>query len=80
TPLNNPVTGNAQISVNLPSGGPVSLAVFDTVGRQVAGSLHQLQSGSSQLEMNTSQLPPGMYMVRADAAGSSATSRLMILR
>ncbi len=80
TPLNNPVTGNAQISVNLPSGGPVSLAVFDTVGRQVAGSLHQLQSGSSQLEINTSQLPPGMYMVRADAAGSSATSRLMILR
>ena len=79
-PLANPVSGSASVSVTIPSGGTVSIGVYDTSGRQVLRSDSELQAGLNQINLNTETLPPGMYIVRAETPEDHASSRLVVVR
>lgn len=79
-PLRNPISGNASLTVAIPSGGPVSIVVYDTSGRTVLNASEELQEGLNQVNIDTGALPPGMYLVKADASGASASTRLMVVR
>lgn len=79
-PLQNPAVGTAAVSIALPSGGQVSISVYDTSGRQVLAAAPTLSSGLNQVNLDIGDLPPGMYLIQADAAGASASARLMVIR
>ncbi len=79
-PLENPVSSSASVSVTVPSGGNVSVGIYDTSGRQVLRSDSELQAGVNRINLNTETLPPGMYLIRAETSEANASSRLMIVR
>lgn len=79
-PVQNPATGSFVLSVALPSGGPVTLQVFDTAGRMVRSLVKDLQPGTSEIHLAAEDLSPGMYLVKAISASESVSTRIMLIR
>jgi hypothetical protein len=58
--------------------GPLSLAVFDVSGRCVGVWKPLLRNGAADLDLR--HLTSGVYLVRLDAAGFSATQKFVVQR
>jgi len=73
----NPVRGAGWLTLTLPAAAPARLAVFDLLGREVA-LVHDgaLPAGAHRLAWPAG-LAPGLYVVRAEAAGRVATRRVV---
>ena len=70
----NPFVSTTQISYTLANPGPVSLAVFDTLGRQVATILDDVQpAGESDVVFDRGSLADGVYFLVLDADGDRST-------
>jgi streptogramin lyase len=69
------------VTVALAEAGPVAVTVYDATGRRVA-VLHEgaAEAGSLPLAFETSALPAGVYLVRAEGAGAAATARVVVAR
>ena len=77
----NPFRAQTTIPYRLPSAGPVTLAVYDALGRRVAVLVDGVQeAGAHRATFDGDGLPAGLYLVRLDAAGQTATRRVMRLR
>jgi len=71
------ITGYATLRYSLPRPGPVQLNVFDIAGRSVATrTLTANRTGAVNLDLRT--LSAGVYLVRLEATGYSATSKLVV--
>jgi hypothetical protein len=82
----NPAGSRSRIVYSLPRTAPVRVSVFDVSGREVK-TLSQgvVEAGKRSLTWNGHDawgkpVPPGTYFVRVDAAGESASSKLVVLQ
>ena len=76
----NPVRSRGEVTLTLAAAAPVTVALFDALGRRVA-VLHEgaLGAGATRLGVDVSGLPAGVYVVRA-SGGASASVRLSVVR
>ncbi|MFN3867294.1 MAG: T9SS type A sorting domain-containing protein, partial [Demequina sp.] len=76
----NPARGPSDVRLLAGTAGPARVAVLDALGRTVA-VLHvgPLAAGSHRFSV-PGGLPAGVYVVRADVGGASATVRLSRVR
>ncbi|MEM6327022.1 MAG: T9SS type A sorting domain-containing protein, partial [Bacteroidota bacterium] len=80
-PYPNPARESVTIPYALPANGPVRLAVFDAVGRQIVRLADGVQSaGHHEVTLPTDRLPAGVYVVRLSANGTLHTQRLTVVR
>ena len=80
-PYPNPTRGAVTVSVDLPEAGPVRVVVFDALGRAVATVQDgPMGAGRHALEVDTSSLPSGLYVVRLTAGAAADAQRLTVVR
>jgi C1A family cysteine protease len=82
----NPATPAATISFTLPSAGPARVAVYDAAGRlvNVLSDGHR-EAGPNEIvwrgtDRSGRAVGSGVYFVRIDAAGTTATRKMVLLR
>ncbi len=77
----NPFNPATSIRFALPDAQPVTLRVFDMLGRPVATLLQdtQLSSGSHTVRFDGNGLASGVYVYRLEAGGSVIQARRMLL-
>lgn len=74
----NPVT---TITYRIPDDGSVRLAVFDLLGRNVAGLVDEAQTaGIHRVTFEASSLPSGLYFYRIEWNGQCITRRMTLMR
>jgi hypothetical protein len=79
-PRPNPAAGRAVVPFLLADGGPVRLAVYDVLGREVA-VLHDgpMAAGPHHVALDTAALPTGTYLVRLTTPEGARTRTLTVL-
>ena len=77
----NPLSGSGTVSFGLAAGGPVTVALYDALGRQVALLADAPYGpGRHAVAVPASTLPAGVYVVRVAAEGEARTARLTVVR
>ncbi|HYE96048.1 MAG TPA: T9SS type A sorting domain-containing protein, partial [Rubricoccaceae bacterium] len=77
----NPVASSTVLALHLAQSGSIRVAVYDALGREVALLRSgELPAGRHPVAFDGSALPPGVYFVRAEAAGAAVTRALTVLR
>ena len=77
----NPVAGTATIRYDVPQAGAVSLRVYDLVGREVAVLVNEEQAAAKyDATFEASDLAPGVYVYRLQAAGQVVSGKLTVVR
>jgi hypothetical protein len=83
----NPFNGQTRIRFELLAGGepgspvPVSLVVFDLLGRERAVLLRaSLPTGSHEIPFDAAGLPSGMYFYQLRCGGTATTRPMLLLR
>ena len=77
----NPGSGRVTVPLTLAEASTVSVAVYDVLGRRVAVLADgPLAAGQHRLRFEADGLPSGLYVVRAEAEGASATQSLVLTR
>ena len=77
----NPFATTTQIPLSLQSPGPVSLRIYDVLGREVALVLDQNElSGQHTVRFDAAHLPNGMYIIVLQADGKSHHRFMTVLR
>ena len=80
-PAPNPTRGRTAVTLSVAAAGPVEVAVFDALGRQIA-RLHSgpLAVGDHAIAVDAAAFPAGLYVVRATGAGGTDTRTLTVVR
>ncbi len=78
----NPVTsGSAVLYFNLPLAGQTTVTLFDLSGRALQEvSSEIMTAGVHELQLNTSDLAPGIYFTRIQSEGFSMSARFAVSR
>lgn len=77
----NPFNPETTISFRVPIDSPVSLKVFDALGREVAILLsEQLPAGTYARQWDAARFPGGVYFYRWQAGSFIETKKLVLLR
>jgi len=78
----NPARTTAIIHFALPAASPVTLGVYDVQGRRIALLLdHQIQpAGEHDVLVQADRWKPGVYFYRLEAAGRTATRRMIVVQ
>lgn len=78
----NPVRNTAIIHFSLPAAGPVTLEIFDVQGRRVATLLNRAKydPGEHDVLVRAHQWGSGAYFYRLEAAGRSATRKMIVVQ
>jgi outer membrane protein assembly factor BamB len=82
----NPFNASTMIRFDLLQAGWVRLEVFDTSGRLVSGSgttpttKEWYSEGRHAITFDGSRLASGIYLIRVEAAGQTATGKLVLLK
>ena len=75
----NPVRDQASVSFNMEAEGNVSYQVYDLMGRMVMSqNLGRFAEGQQQINVNTSELSAGSYILRLSQGASSATVKFLV--
>ena len=76
-----PFQRSTTLTLDVPTAGPVTVGVFDMLGRRVV-ALHEgdLTVGSHALVFEVKDLPGGVYVVRAMSANRRQTHTVTLLR
>ena len=70
-----------MVGYALPAGGPVRLAVYDLLGREVAVLVDGVwAAGAYEAVLDGRGLPAGVYVVRLTAGAFVETRRVTLLR
>ncbi len=89
TPLNfslnqnypNPFNPATTIQYNLPTGGFVTLRVYDVLGREVRTLVNQRQNaGVQSVGFDAGDLPSGVYLYRLQSGHFTATKKLLLVK
>ena len=77
----NPVVGSATIAYDLPHAAPVTLEVFDALGRRLATLAEGTQAaGRHTARWDASSLPNGLYLYRLTAGAHTQTRKVVVAR
>ena len=78
----NPARTTAIIHFALPAASPVTLGVYDVQGRRIALLLdHQIQrAGEHDVLVQADRWKPGVYFYRLEAAGRTATRKMIVVQ
>jgi spore coat protein CotH/photosystem II stability/assembly factor-like uncharacterized protein len=77
----NPFNPETRIEFQLPKEGPVSLVVYDLLGREVATLVDDvLQAGAHRVAWNASRFSSGVYFYRLHAGALTETRKLLLMR
>lgn len=77
----NPFNPATTIPFTLQASGPVTLAVFDMLGREVAVLAHGVRpAGTYAVSWEPVDVPSGVYLYRLEAAGTTVTRYLTLLK
>lgn len=76
----NPVSSNAEISLNMPTEGIVNIKVVDAIGRAAFTVVdnHHFPAGTSTVNMNVSKLAPGIYFVIVTNGAAQSTLKMAV--
>ena len=77
----NPFNASTTISFNLPQSGPVTLAIYDLLGRKVAILVDgQLPAGEHRVIWNAGTQTSGIYFAALNTEDCLQTRRMMLLK
>jgi hypothetical protein len=77
----NPFNPSTTIKYSVPESGNIKLAVYNTVGEEVAVLVNGYsQSGFFEASFNASNLPSGVYLYKLQSANSVQTKKMMLLK
>ncbi len=77
----NPFNPSTTIGYNLPTGGFVTLKVFDMLGNEVASLVNEFESAGNHFhEFSAAHLPSGTYIYRLNAGEFSATKKMILMK
>jgi len=77
----NPCNPSAWITYEVPEAGPVSLSVYDLLGRRVSTlEAGRVEAGTHQAQFDGSGLPSGVYFYRLESRGRTLTRSLLLLK
>jgi len=79
----NPFNPSTSLNVIVAEAGYVSVNVYNVVGQKVATLLNGYMDANVsgyRVDWNASSLSSGVYLVRAETAGSASTQKLMLLK
>ena len=80
-PAPNPVSGRVRFAFSTPAAGPVRLAVFDVLGREVAVVAEGARpSGAHAAAWDASGVASGVYAVRLEAGGAVRSRTFVVAR
>ena len=75
----NPTTDKATIEINLPTPQNVEINLYNIIGNKVGCILNnKIASGRFQFEVDTKELPSGIYMVEVLSGVSRCVEKLII--
>jgi PKD repeat protein len=66
-----PFGGSLTVGINALAAGPATLQLLDAVGREVRHEAFALRAGAQQVQLNTENLPGGVYVLRLSGAAGS---------
>ncbi|MBI5168775.1 MAG: hypothetical protein HZA61_04730 [Candidatus Eisenbacteria bacterium] len=76
-----PVRGTVELAITWPGAGHARAALYDVSGRQVRLLWSGAPKGATQaLTLDSGTLPPGLYLIGAEAGGHRVSRRLVVLR
>lgn len=77
----NPFNPATTLTYRLSAAGPVSVQVYDALGRQVATLFEGMQvAGTHAVTFEAAGLPSGLYLVRLAAPGFQQTRRVTLMK
>ena len=77
----NPFNPTCVIEYDLPRSSPVTLAVFDILGREIATLVHQEQeAGEHRVEWSARSVSSGIYFYQLQAGDFRATEKMILVR
>ena len=77
----NPFNPSTIIRYQLPENGPVTLQVFDLLGRQVAELVNEVQSaGMHSIHFNAEHLSSGLYIYRLQTGEQVLTQQMSLIK
>ena len=77
----NPFNPSTSISLHVPTESNVSVQVYDLSGRMISTLLSGVQAqGDYNLTWNAQEQASGMYLVRAETAGTVAVQKILLLK
>lgn len=68
------------LSYSIPSGFPVSLTLYDLLGRQIAVLEQGMKLPGTYVTRLPNRLPSGIYLVRLQAGGQMATCKVVMVK
>lgn len=75
----NPATNRFSVDIDLKESANVLIDVTDITGKQVVVVMNERQSGLLSRQINTENLPDGVYFLRLQVNGQVATKKLSII-
>ena len=77
----NPFNPSTSISLHVPMVSDVSVQGYDLSGRMISTLLSGVQAqGDYSLTWNAKEQASGMYLIRAETAGSVAVQKILLLK
>ncbi|MEM1054607.1 MAG: T9SS type A sorting domain-containing protein [Bacteroidota bacterium] len=77
----NPATSLVTLEFDLAVSGPVRIAAYDLLGREVAVLADgPMAEGEASLALDARQMPAGTYVLRVSGEGFEATRKLTVIR
>jgi hypothetical protein len=77
----NPVTDAAEITASIPTGGLVSLKIFDALGREVRTLIDdRREAGTITLRVGVETLASGNYTVLLTSSGSRRSTTMRVIK
>ncbi|HAB51523.1 MAG: hypothetical protein A2315_17385 [Ignavibacteria bacterium RIFOXYB2_FULL_35_12] len=77
----NPFNPSTQISFSLVQNGFVRLVVYNLLGQEVKTLINRnMEAGSHSITFDASDLQSGVYLYKLNAAGSTLTKKMILLR
>lgn len=73
----NPVRNQLQLEFDMAQAGEAGLSIFGTDGRQLFRRQETLAPGKQRLQIPTSDLPPGMYILQLQRNGKRTIKRFV---
>lgn len=75
----NPFTDELNVQLNLNEGSEVTIQLYDIVGKEtnVPTIINNFDSGANTITMSTSELPPGIYLLRIKCNGLTKTIKVV---
>ncbi len=77
----NPFTATTILTFELAEAGPMRIAVYDVLGREVAVLRDgPASAGEGTVTFGAAGLPAGLYVVRLEAVGTTRTRKVLLVR